>query len=164
MYIARHDRIVDLIVKDISNHVSPLVRVYTHACVKPSMFQYLNDNSEMFSDLSANTPDVDVINEECKEVFVLEIACTFDSSMEEAFLTKVIKYQPLLNVISEIGYRGRLLVFIFGSLGHTHRLVVRGLQQLGMPKKRAKRLAKYCSLSAIIDSRHIWRRRCYLYP
>ncbi len=38
MYIARHDRIVDLIVKDMSNHVSPLVRVYTHACVKPSMF------------------------------------------------------------------------------------------------------------------------------
>ncbi len=82
MYTARHDRIVDLIVKDISNHVSPLVRVYTHSCVNPSMFQYLNDNSEMFSDLSANTPDVDVINEECREVFVLEIACTFDSSME----------------------------------------------------------------------------------
>ncbi len=148
MYIARHDRIVDLIVKDISNHVSPLVRVYKHSSVKPSMFQYLNNTSEMFSDLSANTPDVG----------------TFDSSMEEAFMTKVIKYQPLLNIISEIGYRGRLLVFIFGSLGHTHRLVVRGLQQLGMPKKRAKHLAKYCSLSAVIGSRHIWRRRCYLYP
>ncbi len=128
------------------------------------MFQYLNDNSEMFSDLSANTPDVDVINEECREVFVLEIACTFDSSMEEAFLTKVIKYQPLQNVISEIGYRGRLLVFIFGSLGHTHRLVVRALRQPGMPKKRAKWLAKYCSLSAIIGSRNKWRRCCYLYP
>ncbi len=99
-------------------------------------------------------------NNNNREVFVLEIACTFDSSMEEAFMTKVIKYQPLLNVISEIGYRGRLLVFIFGSLGHTHRLVVRGLQQLGMPKKRAKQLAKYCSLSAIIGSRHIYT---YLY-
>ncbi len=130
MYIARHDRIVDLIVKDISNHFSPL-------CVKPSMFQYLSNNSEMFSDMSANTPDVVVINEECREVSVLEMACTFDSSMEEAFMTKVIKYQPLLNIISEIGYRGRLLVFIFGSLGHTHSLVVRGLQQLGMPKMSA---------------------------
>ncbi len=55
-------------------------------------------------DLSANTPEVVVINEECREVFVLEVACTFDSSMEEAFMTKVIKYQPLLNTISEIGY------------------------------------------------------------
>ncbi len=67
--------------KDISNHVSPLVRVYKHSSVKPSMFQYLSNNSEMFSDLSASTPDVVVINEECREVFVLEIACTFDSSM-----------------------------------------------------------------------------------
>ncbi len=73
--------------KDISNHVSPLVRVYKQSCVKPSMFQSLSNNSEMFSDLSANTPDVAVINEECREVFVLEIACTFDSSMEEAFMT-----------------------------------------------------------------------------
>ncbi len=43
-------------------------------------------------------------------MFILEIACTFDSSMDEAFMNKVIKYQPLLNIISEIGYRGRLLV------------------------------------------------------
>ncbi len=76
MYIARHDRKVDLIVKDISNNFSPLVRVYKHSCVKPSMFQYLSDNSEIISDLSAITPDVVVINEDCREVFVLEIACT----------------------------------------------------------------------------------------
>ncbi len=67
-------------------------------------------------------------------MFVLEIACTFDSRMEEDFMTKVIKYQPLLNIISEIGYRGRLVVFMLGSLGHTHRLVVRALRQPGMPK------------------------------
>ena len=118
----------------------------------------------VFASLTANTPDVVVVDEESREVSVLEMACTFDPSLEEAFMTKVIKYQPLLNTISELGYRCRLFVFIFGSLGHTHRLVVRGLQQLGMPKKEAKRLAKSCSVSAIIGSRHIWRRRCYLYP
>ncbi len=41
-------------------------------------------------------------------------------------------------------------------------LCVLGHTQAGC--KRAKRLAKYCALSAIIGSRHIWRRRCYLYP
>lgn len=126
MYIAGHDRIVDLIVKDISNHLPPLVRIYKHSCVNSSLFQYLNINSEIVSHMSADTPDVAVINEECRK-FVLEVACTFDSSMEEAFMTKVIKYQSLLNTISEVGYRGRLFVFIFGSLGHTHRLVVRAV-------------------------------------
>ena len=90
--------------------------------------------------------------------------CTFDSGLEEAFMTKVIKYQQLLQAITQLGYRCNLLVFIFGSLGHVHRLVVRGLQQLGMPKKAAKQLAKFCAISSIIGSRQIWRRRCYLYP
>lgn len=73
MYIARHDRIVDLIVKDISSHFSSSVKMYKHSCVKSSMFQYCS-NSETFSHLSANTPDVVVIDEEISEVFVLEVA------------------------------------------------------------------------------------------
>ena len=163
MYIARHDRIVDLIVKDISHHTPAPVKMYTHACVNASMFHLCNDQHPL-SQLSANTPDVVLVNEESREVSVLEVACTFDTSLEEAFMTKVLKYQPLVNAISELGYRCTLLVFVFGSLGHAHRLVVRGLCRLGMSKKEAKRLSKYCSVSAIIGSRHIWQRRCYLYP
>ena len=117
MYIARHDRIVELIAKDISKYHASTVRMYKHSRVIPSMFQ-LCDNPDMFTSLTANTPDVVVVDEESREVSVLEMACTFDLSLEEAFMTKVIKYQPLLNTISELGYRCRLFVFIFGSLGH----------------------------------------------
>ena len=88
----------------------------------------------------------------------------FDYSLEEAFLAKVLKYQLLKNEIEQLGYNCKLLVFIFGSLGHVHRLVVRGLQTAGIPKPKAKALAKFCSISVIIGSRHIWRRRCFLYP
>jgi hypothetical protein len=164
LYIAHHDRIVDLITKDISKHFVLSVRMYKHSCVKPSMFYLCTENPEIFAHLSANTPDVIVVNEGDKSVSILEMACTFDSSLEEAFMTKVIKYQPLLQTITELGYRCNLFVFIFGSLGHVHRLVVRGFQQLGMPKKAAKRLAKFCAISSTIGSRQIWRRRCYMYP
>ena len=93
------------------------------------------ENLEIFAHLNANTPDVVVVNEENRSVYILEMACTFDSSLEESFMTKVIKYQPLLQSIIELGYRCNLFVFIFGSLGHVHRLVVRGFQQLRLPKK-----------------------------
>ena len=119
MYIARHDRIVDLIVKDISNHFPLSVRMYKHSQVKPSMFQRCSSNPSTLLHLVANTPDVVIINEESREVHILEVGCSFDSSMEESFYTKVVKYQPLLNTISELGYRCTLLVFIFGSLGNT---------------------------------------------
>ena len=76
------------------------------------MFHFC-DNPDIFTSLTANTPDVAVVDEESREVSVLEIACTFDSRLEEAFMTKVIKYQPLLHTIPELGYRSRLFVFIF---------------------------------------------------
>ena len=75
---------------------------------------------------------------------------TFDFSLEEAFLAKTLKYQPLKNEIENLGYNCKLLVFIFGSLGHVHRLVIRGLQMAGIPKPKAKTLAKFCSISVII--------------
>ena len=162
LYICRHDRIVDLITKDISSTLGSSITLYKHSTVSPSMFDLCN--GDVFSNLTANTPDVFVVNETLREVFILEVGCTFDSSLEEAFLTKMLKYQQLVQTISQLGYSCKLLVFIFGSLGHVHKLVVRGLQMAGLSKKRAKQLARYCSVSAIIGSRSIWRRRCFLYP
>ena len=78
-------------------------------------------------------------------MLILEVGCTFDHSLEEAFSTKILKYQQLEQAISQLGYRCKLLVFIFGSLGHAHKFVVRGLQMAGLSKIRAKQLAKYCS-------------------
>ena len=98
------------------------------------------------------------------EVFLWEVGCTFDSSLEEAFLTKQVKYQPLVQAIIHLGYKCQLIVFIFGSLGHVHRLVVRGLRIMRLSKCKAKQLVTYCSISSIIGSRAIWRRRCFLYP
>ena len=163
LYICRHDRIVDLISKDICSTFGSPASLYKHHTVKPSMFS-LCDNPEVFSNISANTPDVVVVDEGSREVLILEVGCTFDYSLEEAYLTKIVKYQQLKQTISQLGYRCTLLVFIFGSLGHVHKLVVRGLQIAGLSKRKAKQLARYCSISAIIGSRSIWRRRCFLYP
>ena len=139
MYISRHDRIVDLLVKNMLPYISlPSVKVHTHTKVLPNMFTLCNNQVDTFSNLTANTPDVVVIDEESKEVTILEVGCTFDFSLEEAFLAKTLKYQPLKNEIENLGYNCKLLVFIFGSLGHVHRLVIRGLQMAGIPKPKAK--------------------------
>lgn len=164
MYIARHDRIVDLLVKDIMPYAPFSVKIYKHSCVSSTMFKLCNNERDVFSNVTANTPDVVVVDEDSREVTILEVGCTFDYSLEEAFLTKVLKYQLLKDAVLQLGYKCKLLVFIFGSLGNVHRLVVRGLQMAGMPKSKAKALARFCSVSAIIGSRHIWRRRCFLYP
>ena len=162
LYIARHDRIVDIITKDVSPMFYSSVLFYKHSCVKPEMFQ-CND-PHVLKGITANTSDVIVIDENSREVFLWEVGCAFESSLEEAFLTKQVKYQPLVQAIIHLGYKCQLIVFIFGSLGHVHRLVVRGLRIMRLSKCKAKQLATYCSISSIIGSRAIWRRRCFLYP
>ena len=56
------------------------------------MFNLCNDES-VFSNITANTPEVIVVNETLSEVFILQVMTyTFDYSLEEAFLTKALKY------------------------------------------------------------------------
>ena len=38
------------------------------------------------------------------EVFILEVGVTFDYSLEEAFLTKVLKCHQLEQALSQLGY------------------------------------------------------------
>jgi len=60
MCTARHNRIVDLIVKDISSQFSSAVKMYKHSCVKSSMFQNCNV-SETFPHVLANALDIVVM-------------------------------------------------------------------------------------------------------
>ena len=75
LYICRHDRLVDLISKDISSTFRSSTSLFKHSMVKPSMFSLCNDDSDVFSNIPANTPDVVVVNENLREVFVLEQGC-----------------------------------------------------------------------------------------
>ena len=88
------------------------------------MFSLCNDDS-VFSNLSANTPDVIAVNENHREVFILEVGCTFDYSLEEAFLTKMLKYHQLERT----------------------KLVVRGLQMAGLSRRRGQAVSKVLRLS-----------------
>ena len=92
------------------------------------------------------------------EGLILEVGCSFDGSMEQAFARKLLKYQPRVARLDSLGWRCKLVGLIFGSLGHVHRRAARGLQTAGLTKTRAKHLARYCSVSAVVGSLAVWRR------
>jgi hypothetical protein len=95
---------------------------------------------------------------------ILEVVCCFDMHMDLCFSDLFLKYQPLINALTVGGYSTTLVVLNYGSLRHVHRLCFRGLQIAGHNKINSKQIAKYFSVSAIIGSLHIGRRRCHLYP
>ena len=138
--------------------------MHINCVVRQQMFSRCFAEKSVFTDLNATRPDVTLIYEDNSNVFILEVGCFFDSSLEEAYSTKLVNYYPLVQQISGLAYNSQYLVLIFSSLGPVHRPVIRGLRMGGFTKARAKHLAKYCSISSIIASRHICRRRCCVYP
>ncbi len=105
-----------------------------------------------------------IVNETLNTVFVIEVGCSFDLYLDTCYLSKLLKYQPLVEAIHQLDCQCKLIILVFGSLGHVHKNVIKGLQFGGLQKKKAKKLAKFCSVSAIIGSMQIWKRRCFVYP
>ncbi len=93
----------------------------------------------------AKTPDIVNISQNGKTVTLFEVSCAFDLFMEDSYCSKILKYQSLILTVENLGYKCQLIVLVFGSLGHVHRLAIRGLCIGGLSKTRAKQLAKYCS-------------------
>ena len=160
LYTARHDRIVDLISSTVKGVFPPNVSMYKHSRIMPDWF---NSSDDVFCNIP-NTPDVVFLDKVKREVVVLEVACVYDLYMDIAFLDKLTKYQPIVAKMRDLGYTCKMVVLIFGSLGHVHKLSVSGLRLAGLSKRQSKQLAKFCSVSAAIGSLAVWRRRCFLYP
>ena len=94
-----------------------------------------------------NTPDVVFLDRDRREVLILEIGCVYDLYMDMAFNDKIMKYQPIRAKLSDLGYQSKLVVLIFGSLGHdVHNLVFSGLRALQQKHKTASKvLLHICS-------------------
>ena len=62
--------------KDVSSTVGSSASLYKHSAVKPSMFDLCDDDSLVFSNISANTPDDIVVNANSREVFIWAVPLT----------------------------------------------------------------------------------------
>ncbi len=162
LYVSRHDRLVDLIVKDLKT-IHKDSQIYQHTTVELNWLCHNTYNRDYFKNIP-NSPDTVIVNTALKTVFVIEVGCSFDLYLDTCYLSKLLKYQPLVEAIHQLDYQCKLITLVFGSLGHVHKNVIKGLQLGGLQKKQAKKLAKFCSVSAIIGSMQIWKRRCFVYP
>ena len=153
MYQARHNRIVILIHRNLPRRDSS--RVLKDSIISPQLFQSANSFTS-----TATRPDLTVINEEERKVFLVEIAVPFDAHIDTCYEKKIEKYIQLCHDITALGYRCWVISIVIGSLGTVHRRVVSGLQLLGCPRYSSKWLARYLSISAALGSFQVWQRRC----
>ena len=66
-----------------------------------------------------NTPDHVMIDEHNKAITIIEIGCSYDAYMDTCYASKLLKYQPLNNVLNNYGYSCKVIALIFGSFGRS---------------------------------------------
>ena len=111
------------------------VSIHINCVVRQQMFSRCFAETSVFTDLNATRPDFTIIDENNRNGFNLEVGCCFDWSLEEAYLTKLVNYNPLVQQISGLGHKSQYLVVIFSSLGHVHRPVIRVSGWLALQKQ-----------------------------
>ena len=106
-------------------------------------------------------PDLVVKNED-KSMTIIEIACPYDLYIENTYKDKIEKYLPLKAYLTSNGFGCEIKAIMIGSLGTVHHNAITILFKLGLSKRPAKGLSKWCSTSAIIGAKIIWNIRCRL--
>lgn len=153
----RHNRILALVADAVKDtcHGDEIV---IDSIIRPMHFQQSSEAA--FVDITHTRPDICIIKHEAKLCLLVEVAVPFDQFLGDAYSHKFFKYLPLCQKISDMGYQCKVIVLVIGSLGLIHKRFVSGLQIIGLPKNRAKAIARYCSVSAMIGSLIIWKQRC----
>ena len=157
MYSDRHNRIVNMISNKISSK-NLNCQVVTDKIIKPTMF---GSDVELF-DFTHTRPDIVTIDNSSRSVIITEVAIPYDCFINQCFTTKYEKYTPLANAIASLGYNVQTVVLLIGSMGSVHNRFISGLRKNKIEKYEAKYLAKYCSISSMIGSFRIWKKRCQL--
>ena len=141
--MARHDRLVDLVAKDLGKiNQGHDCKTFKHSAVKTNWFHQNIPDNYYFKNIT-NTPDIVIV---MKTVLIIEMDRCIDLYLDTSC------HQPLVSPICQLGYQCKCISLIFGSLGHIHKSLLRGLLLGGLHKKDAKRLPKCCSISATISS------------
>ncbi len=133
-------------------------RVIKDSIVTPQLF---DNNTEIQSfEAQATRPDILIVNDNEKTVFIIEFSAPFDAFIGKCYNEKFSKYFPLSLEINSLGYNTKIIVLVIGSLGHVHKRFVNGLKIIGLSNTDSKFTAKFYSTSVIIGSYKIWKQRC----
>ena len=155
-YNTRHNRIADKSADEIKLHL-PRYRVYSNK-LADSLFPELQDSLFV---LLHGKPDIVVMDRVSKICFIVEIKVCFDLYFEYAYLEKIERYSPLLNILNENRWNVKLFALSFGSIACVEDDVWKCLRKLNFDKNDSKELMNWCSIPNLIMANFMWRHRVW---
>ena len=151
-YSRRHNRIMNKVAEFLRNVCSDSTIYVDMFC--ETLFPQIR---EKLKQITHRRPDI-VIQNNCN-VDILEVTICYDLYFDLAFNSKVLRYQKLVQCLSENGMNVKLHILCFGSLGCIQNKVWNVLKMFCDSNTKIKNLLQWCSISAVIGSNYIWRHR-----
>ena len=108
---------------------------------------------------NARKPDIVCYDQITESIDIVEIIICYDLYFEQALNGKHEKYLHLLNVLENLGFKVKMLVLCFGSLGNVPKNCSKMVQKIYKNHEKAKDILKWCSMSIIIGANFIWQNR-----
>ena len=121
------------------------------------MYTIIPNLREEFRNIEHCKPDIICITQDT--VIIIEITICYDLYMNYAYDEKVRRYTPLVTLLCDKGYRSKLVIICFGSLGTVEKSVFKSLMLFNRDKSVIKNILKWCSVTVIIAANYIWRHR-----
>ena len=107
-------------------------------------------------------PDLVVLNDEANSATIVDVTIPFEAS-PQAFTTageeKIRKYAPLVEWLTEKGYKTSSFAFIVGALGAWDPDNMQALLALSIGHNYSKLFKKLCVVDAIHGSHNIWKQK-----
>ena len=139
---ARHNSIVDRIVRAVPAHLGKIFREQPPP-----------------GTTGDNRPDLTIISHNDTSAILVDVTCPFEgspSALEVAAQAKLDKYEPLRQTLLQRYQSVQVYPFVVGSLGSWYKGNDAVLSALHVGYKYARLMRRLCVVSAISGSQHIW--------
>ena len=94
-----------------------------------------------------------------KSIDIVKTTICYDLYFEQALNGKHEKYLHLLNVLGNLGFKVKMHLLCFRSLGNVPKNCSKMVRKIYKNREKAKNILKWCSISIIIGANYVWRNR-----
>ena len=153
-FTVRHNRIVNYLFDQLK-FIDKRYRNYNNKNIETIM----PEHREVLQLCNARKSDIVPYDPVTKSIEIVEITICYDLYFEQALNGKHEKYLHLLNVLENLGFKVKMHVLCFGSLGNVPKNSSKMVRKIYKNREKAKNILKWCSISIIIGANYISRNR-----
>ena len=151
-YSRRHNRIADYLYEQFKT-IDRRYKTYNNKYIDTIVAQH----RERLVLCNNRKPHIIPIDPVARNIETIEVTICYDLYIQLPGNGKIEKHRPLVNVLIQLGYKVKLHVLCFGSLGNITKGYGSIVRKICRDRSKAKNVLKWCLISNIIGANYIWR-------